>query len=289
MGFDTRVLTGVGVLAAVTEAGSFARAAETLGLTPSGVSRAALSSALAIGKLLPLGFLIVLGIGHAIAHPVLIHESDMSAPGGGGWFVALLAVLFAYGGWEDALVPSGEVKESRRVLPFALAAGLCAAGVVYALLQYVTVATIGTAATGHPLADVASSLMGNAGRKVISVAALISTYGYLAASFVSAPRLPYALAVEGDCPPILATLHPRSDTPVYAIVSFAIVGCALAISGTFLWALALSAGSMTVVYTGICAALIRLRRKRPAADALRIPFGTIVAIVGIALCAVLLT
>ena len=106
---------------------------------------------------------------------------------------------------------------------------------------------------------------------------------------MSAPRLPYALAVEGDCPPILATLHPRSDTPVYAIVSFAIVGCALAISGTFLWALALSAGSMTVVYTGICAALIRLRRKRPAADALRIPFGTIVAIVGIALCAVLLT
>ena len=40
MGLDTRVLTGVGVLAAVTEAGSFVRAAETLGLTPSGVSRA---------------------------------------------------------------------------------------------------------------------------------------------------------------------------------------------------------------------------------------------------------
>jgi DNA-binding transcriptional LysR family regulator len=40
MGFDTRLLTGVGVLAAVTEAGNFARAAEMLGLTPSGVSRA---------------------------------------------------------------------------------------------------------------------------------------------------------------------------------------------------------------------------------------------------------
>lgn len=40
MAFDTRLLTGVGVLAAVTEAGNFARAAETLGLTPSGVSRA---------------------------------------------------------------------------------------------------------------------------------------------------------------------------------------------------------------------------------------------------------
>src|SRR5579862_7245565 len=40
MSFDARLLTGVGVLAAVAEAGNFARAAEALGLTPSGVSRA---------------------------------------------------------------------------------------------------------------------------------------------------------------------------------------------------------------------------------------------------------
>jgi DNA-binding transcriptional LysR family regulator len=40
MSFDTRILTGVGVLAAVAEAGNFARAADVLGLTPSGVSRA---------------------------------------------------------------------------------------------------------------------------------------------------------------------------------------------------------------------------------------------------------
>ena len=40
MSFDARLLTGVGVLAAVAEAGNFARAAELLGLTPSGVSRA---------------------------------------------------------------------------------------------------------------------------------------------------------------------------------------------------------------------------------------------------------
>jgi len=38
--FDTRLLTGVGVLAAITETGNFARAAEMLGVTPSAVSRA---------------------------------------------------------------------------------------------------------------------------------------------------------------------------------------------------------------------------------------------------------
>jgi DNA-binding transcriptional LysR family regulator len=40
LSFDTRLLTGVGVLAAVAEAGNFARAADILGLTPSGISRA---------------------------------------------------------------------------------------------------------------------------------------------------------------------------------------------------------------------------------------------------------
>ena len=40
MSFDTRMLTGVGVLAAVADTGNFARAADVLGLTPSGVSRA---------------------------------------------------------------------------------------------------------------------------------------------------------------------------------------------------------------------------------------------------------
>src|ERR1700754_991539 len=38
--FDGRLLNGVSVLTAVVEGGSFVRAAEALGLTPSGVSRA---------------------------------------------------------------------------------------------------------------------------------------------------------------------------------------------------------------------------------------------------------
>jgi len=40
MALDGRLLSNVGVLAAVVEGGTFARAAEALGLTPSGVSRA---------------------------------------------------------------------------------------------------------------------------------------------------------------------------------------------------------------------------------------------------------
>src|ERR1700679_1730086 len=40
MAFDARILSGVGVLAAVVDGGSFVKAAELIGLTDSGVSRA---------------------------------------------------------------------------------------------------------------------------------------------------------------------------------------------------------------------------------------------------------
>src|SRR3954467_6439543 len=40
MAFDGRLLAGIGVMAAVVEAGSFVQAAETLGMSDSGVSRA---------------------------------------------------------------------------------------------------------------------------------------------------------------------------------------------------------------------------------------------------------
>jgi DNA-binding transcriptional LysR family regulator len=40
MAFDARLLGGISVLAAVVETGNFVRAAEALGLTQSGISRA---------------------------------------------------------------------------------------------------------------------------------------------------------------------------------------------------------------------------------------------------------
>ena len=42
MSYDTRLLNGLNVLAAIVEAGNFVRAGEALGLTQFGVSRAML-------------------------------------------------------------------------------------------------------------------------------------------------------------------------------------------------------------------------------------------------------
>lgn len=246
----------------------------------------ALSAFMALVKITPLVLLALLGVAHFGASQALPRATDVMLPGWSAWGTVLLLLLAAFGGWEDALVPAGEVKQPRHTLPFALAAGLLISAALYAVVQYVV--TAAGASTEHALADVAVNLVGPAGGTLVAVAAMLSTYGYMSADVVTTPRLPYSLAVEGDLPELLARVHPRFHTPIYPIVGFVAVGYLLALSGTFLWALALSAGAEAVVYMGICASLIRLRRLNPTADALRIPCGGGVAVVGIAVSVVLL-
>lgn len=250
---------------------------------------AGLSTAFTIAKLVPLALLIVAGIVRFSHQAQLIPIAEIVRPGLGPWLTACLMLLFSYGGFEDAVVPTGEVRDPRRTLPFALAGGLTACIIVYTLLQFVTVATIGTLVSDHPVARTADVLIGSSGSVIVTVAVLFSTYGWISAASLDAPRLPVAMAVYGDAPEFLGRLHRRFHTPALATVLFAACVWILAVTGTFLWALSVTAGSMTILYAAVCAALIRLRRIRPEAPAIRILFGRLVAVVGIAISLVLLT
>jgi amino acid transporter len=242
-----------------------------------------------VAKVLPLALLIVLGVFRFGGHFQMIHASEITHPGWNAWLTALLLLLFAYGGYEDSLSPLGEVKEPRRTVPFALGAGLLICATVYALIQFVTVAAIGTVATDRPLAEVAIRLIGHGGAIFVAIAVMISTYGYVAGTILTAPRLVYALSSEGDLPAPLSSLHPRYHTPGLAICVYALLVWLLALTGTFLWVVAVSAGSMAIYYGGICAALIQLRKSQPHAPAFRLPFGRAIALAGIAICIALLT
>ena len=104
-----------------------------------------------------------------------------------------------------------------------------------------------------------------------------------------APRLAYAFSAHGDLPHSLTRLHPRFNTPVLAIAIYSAVVWLLALSGTFLLLAAMTAGAVAIQYGGICAALIRLRRIQPNASALRLSWGPLFAVLGIAICLVLIT
>jgi amino acid transporter len=248
-----------------------------------------LSSLFTVAKLLPLFVLIVLGLIHFARQPEMIHPADIATPGLGGWVDALLLLSFAYAGYENMMLPMGEVKDPRHTVPFSLAIGLLLCMGIYALIQFIVVVTIGTGHVDRPLAATASILIGTGGAALVTVAAMISSYGNLSAVMLATPRLTYSLAEQGDFPTIFGRVHPRFKTPHLSIAIFSVLTWLLAISGTFRWALALASGAVIIIYASVCAALIRLRRIRPNADALRIPLGPLVACLGMTVAVILLT
>jgi basic amino acid/polyamine antiporter, APA family len=252
-------------------------------------SGANFSNVLTIAKLSPLLLLVLLGITRFAHQPQMIHASEITAPGLSNWIRAMMFLLFAFAGPEGALIPSGEIREPRRTIPFGLAAGLLSCAAIYMLLQFITVATIGTKMTDRPLADTASVLLGGGGAAFVSIAVMISTYGWISGALLYAPRLAFALAAQGDAPGFLAKLHPRFHTPAVAIILYAFAAWLLASSGTFLWIIAIGSGAIAVYFAASCATLIPLRKLRPNVQALRVPLGPLLSVLGVAISVALIT
>ena len=248
-----------------------------------------LSNLTTLAKLAPLTLLILVGLARFANQPRMIQPSEIVSPGISTWVRAMVFALFPFGGWEDSLVPTGEISEPRRTIPYGLGTGLLTCAVIYMLLQFITVATIGTKSTVAPLQETAAVLLGRGGATFVTIAALVSIYGWISAAMLYAPRLAYSLAAQGDFPAIFARIHTRFYTPSVAILLYAFVGWVLAASGTFLWLVAVGSGTFMVLYAAMCASLIRLRKLRSNVDAFRVPFGPVLSICGVAISLTLMT
>ena len=210
------------------------------------------------------------------------------------WLEVVLLLVFAYGGFESALIALGEVKDPRRDAPIALGCALGACAILYTLVQVVVTGILADpAASDRPLADAARVFLGRGGASFMALGALISVYGYLAGAMLLVPRLTYAMAEQGDLPTWTGRVHPRFRTPHVSVALFGALVWLMAASGGFLQNLTLSAGSRLLTYGAVCVALITLRREdeRPVAVAgrpwLRVPAGRAVALLGLAFTAVL--
>ena len=248
-----------------------------------------LSNVFTVAKLLPLAAFIVLGGIFLASHHQAVNIGA-SSTGSGSWLDAMLLMVFAYGGFEGALLPMSEAKDPRRDAPFALIAALVTCTVVYTLVQVVVMGVLGNSATSdRPLAAAARVFMGDVGTTVIAVGALLSIYGYLSSMILNTPRLTFALAEQGDFPRVFAAVHFRFRTPYVSIVVFAALLWILAFTGSFQWNVVLSAVARLFYYGIVCAALIVLRRRAPAEARFRLPAGPALAVVGIAVCGIFLT
>jgi len=248
------------------------------------------SDIFAVAKLVPIGIFIATGF---VLVGRDIHVGPSAAPGR-EWLQAILALVFAYGGFEAALMPMGEARDPRRDGPFALFAALAIVSVVYVLVHLVVMGAFPDPSafarpevTARPVAEAARVFLGPAGASLIAIGVMVSTYGNLAAQFIAAPRLTFALAEAGDFPRILAAVHQRFRTPYVSVVVHVVAVGALAIAGSFIWNAILSAAARLLTYALVCAAVPVLRRRSPGASAFRLRGGLALPILGLAFCVVI--
>ncbi len=173
-------------------------------------------------KLLGISAVIVIGIVFGRAEVNLF--STGSEPRTGGLFaafgLALIGVLWSYGGWQHASFVAGEARDARRTIPRAMVIGAVVVSVVYLLtnLAYLFLLPVGEIAASQSIAADAVSTIIPFGGVLIALMIAISTFGTLGIYTLSAPRIYYAMAKDGLFFKKLAYVHPKFRTPVNAIL-----------------------------------------------------------------------
>jgi amino acid transporter len=227
-------------------------------------------------KLTPLVIFILVGLPYVTPAALV----PGVAPGWEQISTSALLLIFAFGGYETIPVPAGEAKDPRRAVPFAMIATVLVVAVVMILAQIVSLGTLpGLAASRTPLADAAALFMGGSGALLMTAGATVSMTGNNMGQALSGSRNLYALAEQGDLPRLFGRVHPRFQTPDFAIVFTSLVALVLALSGSFVAMAAASAVARLLVYAGTCASVLVLRREGRAA--FTIPGGPVVPVVAL--------
>lgn len=229
--------------------------------------------------LLKVSLLLVFGI----VGVLMIREwpsAPAALPPVGDFSDAMLLGVFAFVGFEAALVATGETRNPRRDVPFAVAMSLLIVLILYVGVQVVCIAVVPELAKSTaPFADAAVLLWGPAGEQVIAIGAVIIMLGSLNSGFLATSRLPFAFAEQGDVPAVLARVHERFRTPHIAIVASALVVWLSTVASSFLSAITLATSTRMVVYIAGCIALIALRRRADVSPAGFIaPLGPAIAV-----------
>ncbi|HEV8591249.1 MAG TPA: APC family permease [Pyrinomonadaceae bacterium] len=240
-----------------------------------------------IGKLLPLFLFVVAGA--LFVQPRNFHFE--AVPGYSDFSTSVLLLIYAFVGFEAAVVLSGETKDPQRNVPFGTLTALAIVAVLYILIQIVSIGTLPElAGSERPLADAASVFMGAFGASFITVGALVSIIGNLHVGVMSSTRVLFAMSEQRELPAVIGRTHKRFKTPFVSIILTGIVVLILAIQSTFITAVAIATITRLLVYATTCLALPIFRRRKDIPEAkFTAPFGIVACVLSLGLIVWLLT
>jgi basic amino acid/polyamine antiporter, APA family len=178
---------------------------------------------------------------------------------------AVVAGLFAFGGWHMVTYTGDETVDARRTIPRALLIGTLVVTASYIAVNaayLVVLSPQAVAASNRVAADFADRVLGSGGAAAMSALVVLSTLGAMTGIILTGPRVYLAAAQDGLLVRWIGDVHPRFGTPHHAIALQAVWASVLVGTGTY------RALFTRVVYTewiffGLMAAGIFILRRRP--------------------------
>lgn len=212
------------------------------------------------------------------------------APSIGAMGAAALLFIYAFVGFEAALVTAGETKDPRRSLPRALVITVAGTALLYWLLTLVYVAVLPNGgAEGKTLADAAALLAGPAAAAAITFTAVFSVAGNVASAMVTSPRMTYALAENEWLPRWFGHVHAKYATPDNSILLFGLAVFVFGASSSFIFLAAASSLARILIYILCILALPKLRKilsREAQEEAYRPPGGLLIPGIALILCVI---
>ena len=225
-------------------------------------------TALTMTKIAAIGVLLVLLLGLGTLHmPV---SAGAIAPR--GFLRALVAGLFAFGGWHMVTYAAEETHTPQRTIPRALMLGTAAVVVIYLALNtaYLLVLPLDAVLkSSHIAFDATLAAAGPSAASAISVLVIVSSFGAMSGIILAGPRVYYAMAEDGLLFTWMGAVHPRHKTPYLAIVTQGIWSSFLVLTGTYGLIVSRVVYTEWIFFGALALGTIALRRSRGYAPAFR--------------------
>ncbi|MFB6108896.1 MAG: APC family permease [Haloplanus sp.] len=210
---------------------------------------------------------------------------------------AMGLTFIAFEGYDLITTVTEEVKNPRENIPKAIFLSLAATVVIYLLVVFVAIGTLGAdqlgAAGETAIAQAAETFMPRlhvvgTGAALVAFGAVFSTISALNAVVLASSRIAFAMGRDRLFPAVLGRLHPRYGTPYAAVLASAVV-MLLSVAFVPIQQVGnLSSLFFLLSFVVVNASVVKLRRERPnLRRPYEMPFYPVPPVLGILLNLVL--
>jgi APA family basic amino acid/polyamine antiporter len=185
--------------------------------------------------------------------------------------LAMVFVLLAYGGWNEAAYISAEVRDGRRNMVRALVLSVSLITLLYLLVSWAcwyTLGMAGLAAASAPAADVVRLAFGPTGERILALLVAVSALTSINATMIVGARTGYALGRDWHALRWLAGWDDARATPRVALLlqcgaALALVALGIALGSGFRAMVEFTAPVFWLFFLLTGLALFVLRRREP--------------------------